>query len=598
MSTAIKQIRERVEDILENITPGVSPAITLRRWLGSRDILTGEHTESAAKTTRQFQVVALPVRDPGFLGGGSVDQWQTLRITIRYYMSDRPDGWEDVHDLAAADSADIYEALMDDGQWVGTSAEGAALGDAVPLTASPTISSLGFQVLHYRVLYNRCNAGSGGTWTAHFYTLGALLAYLDTKPKGTAAKLANERTQEIIGVWVKDDIEGTWCDFSKADGTEFADGVDIISQGAGTWAITYGTGIVVSTDAAEFYGFARLANSDILGTGTTTIYTRAKIHTYTSQADIDAVTGTTDQVVALVGSDGSLTSHQRWNGSAWVVLEVAAGTAAIGYTDLSLLFASAGVDGARAALWERVNGTPLVWYRYLSEKGQWWPEQHRFSGLTAAEQAVWDTFVEAGSGAYTWTPEGIQFATADSRVKFIGLYPAGANPIRWALINTTLKAAMVVPTGGAAADRQTIAASTGWGASRTNRVGVLMEHYRSLTGVNVSGYCVAAGVALSVTAGPIGGGTVAGQIQDVAVVSGTGFDTSGASLISELIPGAGRVKNRTTLVESFESNWFDQLCGTFDEDTDLYGLELEYVRLLGVTGTATVSSVSTAWSEI
>jgi hypothetical protein len=191
VSTAITQIRERVEEILENITPDVTPAITLRKWLGSRDITTAEHTGSAAQTTRQFQVVPLPVRDPGFLGGGSVDQWQILRITIRYYMTDRDDGWVDVHDLAAADSAAIYEALLDDTQWVGTQAEGAALGDAVPLTASPTISNIGFQVLHYRVLYNRCDPGEGGKWARNFTSLADLTTYLLTQDLGTIACLVD-----------------------------------------------------------------------------------------------------------------------------------------------------------------------------------------------------------------------------------------------------------------------------------------------------------------------------------------------------------------------------------------------------------------------
>jgi hypothetical protein len=191
VSTAIQQIRERVEEILENIVPDVRPDITLRKWLGSRDITTGEHTESAAVTTRQFQVIALPVREAGFLGGGSVDQWQTLQITIRYHIADRPDGWLDVHDLAASDSAAILEALMESDQWTGTQAEGAALGDAVPLTRSPTIANMGFQVLNYRILYNRCDPGEGGKWARNFTNFDELTAYLLTKDLGTIACLVD-----------------------------------------------------------------------------------------------------------------------------------------------------------------------------------------------------------------------------------------------------------------------------------------------------------------------------------------------------------------------------------------------------------------------
>jgi hypothetical protein len=588
VSTGIEQIRERVEDVLENIVSNESPQITLRRWLDSRDILTGEHKGTAAKTTRQFQVLALPVRDAGFLGGGSVDQWQTLRITIRYYMSDSGDGWVNAHTLAAADSAEIYEALMDDGQWVGTSAEGAALGDAVPLTASPTLSNLAFQVLHYRVLYNRCNAGSGGTWTAHFYTLGALLAYLDTKPKGTAAKLVNERTQEIIGVWVKDDIEGTWCDFSKADGTEFADGVDIISQGAGTWAITYGTGIVVSTDAAEFYGFARLANSDILGTGTTTIYTRAKIHTYTSQADIDAVTGTTDQVVALVGSDGTLTSHQRWTGSAWVVIEPSAGTpAALKYTSLASLFAAAGSQGARAAFVESSGGAPLIWYAYSTRSSKWRPVEYRWDNLTAAEQAVWDSLIAAGSDPNTWATTGVQLSGAtDQSLIFEGLHAAGSTPILATggagLFSMVLRVTSTISSGYAIAEML-------WGSSRNNGLGLSVRK-SSTTTFNNSGTILRAGVRTFRLSGGFG-----------APDDDTPCSTAGAVSVDaadDFEMYSGTITNLTTPT-SHGGTWGDSALGAMAETSeDCVGVMLTHTHLAASAGTSTFSGMTMTWPDL
>jgi hypothetical protein len=426
--------------------------------------------------------VALPVREAGFLGGGSVDQWQTLQITIRYYIADRPDGWTDVHDLAASDSAAIFEALMESDQWTGTQAEGAALGDAVPLTRSPTIANMGFQVLNYRVLYNRCKTGSGGSFSAHFFTLGALLAYLDTKPKSTVAKLVNARTREIIGVWVKDAIEASYCDFSLADGTEFADGTDLIKQAGASYTITYGTGIVIAGGAVEFYGFGRLANSDLLYTGTTTTYQREKLHKYTTQGDIDAVTGATDQVVGFVGADGVLVNHQRWDGSSWGALYLqgdvpgfastaameaatlygeevgsiggsiyqmiggtatqltAAAAAASGYTSAATLLSQPGQSGDMALLWESPGGNPLVWYRYhdgiSGNWSGWFPDEFIFENLTAAEQAVWDALLEGTSDAVTWGPNGIIFSgVAVRHHRFSGLFDTAANGLALANMN-------------------------------------------------------------------------------------------------------------------------------------------------------------------
>jgi hypothetical protein len=487
VSTAIQQIRERVEEILENIVPDVRPDITLRRWLGSRDITTGEHTESAAVTTRQFQVVALPVREAGFLGGGSVDQWQTLQITIRYYIADRPDGWTEVHDLAASDSAAIFEALMESDQWTGTQAEGAALGDAVPLTRSPTIANIGVQVLNYRVLYNRCTTGSGGSFSAHFFTLGALLAYLDTKPKSTVAKLVNARTREIIGVWVKDAIEASYCDFSLADGTEFADGTDLIKQAGASYTITYGTGIVIAGGAVEFYGFARLANSDLLFIGTTTTYQREKLHKYTSQADINLVTGVADQVVALVASDGTLTQHERWNGAAWDTLTAGGSGVVTEHTTLASLFGQVAVAGDRAVLKTSAD-RPVAIGRY---DGTRWILDGLIDFAAAGVEGatIFGAYIQTdGTSTITWTANGFELGNVTASAQRIFLQFV-SSPLAW---DTDLRRIIVHATSVLAAPMASgpfTACGVVWGvAAARTYVGEGAVQWRSVSTKRVLAY--------------------------------------------------------------------------------------------------------------
>ena len=470
MASGIKEIRERVVQIVEAATPDVDPFITYRDIGGRKPIEQYPVTGRASQTTRQFQVTSQAISEEGFLGGCEVEQQQRIRITLRYYVSDKPDGLLEVTDRAASDSARIEERLLlpaYSDNWVGTPLININFAGAADLYQG-TLQDVWYMGLDYVVTYRLDQDTLGGEFAGNYSTLQALKAALVGRKTGTTARLINARTRELIGVWVVGSTRVRVVDFTKADGTEFLDGTDIISQGAGTWSITYGTGLVVATDAAEFFGYGDRANSDILGTGTHTSYTREEIDSYTSQGDIDAVTGTTDQVVALVGADGSLTNHQRWdNVSAWDVISV---PAALCYTTVASLLAAAGTPGARAALCERAGATPLVWYRFVAELSVWWPEEFVFESLNSAEQAMWDSFVAAGSGSYVWTSAGVKQSGVASRVTFEGLHPAGISltSILSALIDMQIEADVEAAT---TPDKYDVSVRLGWGSSRNNEIG-------------------------------------------------------------------------------------------------------------------------------
>jgi hypothetical protein len=193
--------------IIENATPDVDAWITYREIMDPREIEEIPHTGQAAQTTRQFQITPLPIEEEGDLGGCFVDQWQRIRIKLRYYVSDKPGGYTEVVDRAASDSARIEEALLNppsDSNWIGTPCENINVAGSVPLFAGLKSNML-YQSLDYRVMYRLSRDTYGGIFSANFIALtGAdgLNAAMAGQPFGTTARLLDATSLELLQTYM------------------------------------------------------------------------------------------------------------------------------------------------------------------------------------------------------------------------------------------------------------------------------------------------------------------------------------------------------------------------------------------------------------
>jgi hypothetical protein len=204
VASGVKEISERMAQILENTTPDVDDWVTYREVMDPREIEEIPHTGSAAQTTRQFQITPLPIEEEGDLQGCYVDQWQRIRIKLRYYVSDKPGGYTEVVNRAASDSARIEDAFLNPSyadNWIGTPLENINVAGSVPLFAG-TKSNLLYQSLDYRVMYRLDRDTYGGIFSANFITLADLTAALSGLKYGTTARLIDATTRELIQTYI------------------------------------------------------------------------------------------------------------------------------------------------------------------------------------------------------------------------------------------------------------------------------------------------------------------------------------------------------------------------------------------------------------
>jgi hypothetical protein len=366
MAAGIKEIRQRAADLLETAVPDVDSWIKYREIQGYRDITEMEHTSQAAQTTRQFQVLAIPIDEEGFLGGCSVDQQQRLRITLRYYTQPTTSrgessfDYQSTWDRIGSDSARILEVLERppvEGNWDGTPLRDIRfVSSTEPFTSD--VANMVYVALDFEVLYRLDQQQGSGVITRAFGTLTEVREYLDGKEAGTVARLQNLRTKEAIGLWIQL-TDGTAkligdCDFTKADGTEFdisATG-DIRPRGVGTASITYGTGLVVATEGAQFWGAREKTDRDFLHVGTHTNYT-VPVEPYLGEffavGDLPSPANTDDVAYVVDESTGAISDLYRYDGAVWNACGGGGGT--IGeHTTLADLFAQTPTAGDRRAV--------------------------------------------------------------------------------------------------------------------------------------------------------------------------------------------------------------------------------------------------------
>jgi hypothetical protein len=409
VASGIREIRERISELISLATPDVDPAITYRPVDGGRSIEELEPKGSPSQTTRGYQVWSEPITGEGFLGGCSVDQHQRVRVIMRYYYADgRNDAWLDLRDRWAADTARIEEALLRPpvpDSYAGTPLIDIRLETATQLYQT-TIEHVWFGLIDFRVLYRLDQDTYGGEFTPNFTTLTALHAWLATKNKGAAARLVNARTRELIGVWVNGSVEASWVDFSKADGLEFADGVDLIRQPGASYTITYGTGIVVTGAAVEFYGFALDDNTDILPIGTTADYVRLPLRSYTSLVDLEATAGELHEVRRTVDSAGVRIENYEYDGATWVALSGGGGLVSE-YATLSALFASVGASGDYALLLDGASG-PAGIARH--DGTRWLLMDVDLARVGVQGATILDALIVRNDAGcpFTWTAAGLQ----------------------------------------------------------------------------------------------------------------------------------------------------------------------------------------------
>jgi hypothetical protein len=204
VASGVKEIAERMAQILENTTPDVDDWVTYREVMDPREIEEIPHTGSAAQTTRQFQITPLPIEEEGDLQGCYVDQWQRIRIKLRYYVSDKPGGYTEVVNRAASDSARIEDAFLNPSyadNWIGTPLENINVAGSVPLFAGVKSNML-YQSLDYRVMYRLDRDTYGGIFSANFITLADLTAALSGLKYGTTARLIDATTRELIQTYI------------------------------------------------------------------------------------------------------------------------------------------------------------------------------------------------------------------------------------------------------------------------------------------------------------------------------------------------------------------------------------------------------------
>jgi hypothetical protein len=483
MASGIAEIRARMVDIIETATPDVDAWITYRGVPGARDIQEREDTGSPAQTTRGFQVVSLPIEEEGFLGGCSVDQHQRLRVILRYYVSDKPGAWDEANDRAASDAARIEERLLRpptlENNWIGTPLIDIRFSGSVPLYQT-TLTNVWFMSLDFTCLYRLDQDSFGGVFCGNYTTLTALKTALSGTSTGSTARLINSSTRELVGVWINaaSGIRSFGdVNFLVAEDANFVDGTDIISQAGGSWAITYGTGIVVSTAAAEFYGYAELANSDILGTGTTTSYTRIESTTYTVLGDLTATSGSTDELRRLVDTAGALDTDYRWdNVSAWDALNVGGGAGLVTeHTTLAAIYGIAGpTNGDRALLKNSSDAEVGIW-RY--DGTQWLLEgELDWTAVGTDFATMFAGYVTTSNATATGTVSGLQITPT-----------ATGLPYPWVSIQTSSSTMAWDTTIRSVFSESQWSWDAGWTAYRAGTVGVGIGSSSAVTHASCGG---------------------------------------------------------------------------------------------------------------
>lgn len=109
----VADIREKLEEIIEALTPGLLPLTTYRVADGSVPLEALPVADTADETTRHFRVQPLVVQSEGQHNGSDVDLQQGFLVQMRYYVGEGyADAWQTAADLAADDSVRILVGLL------------------------------------------------------------------------------------------------------------------------------------------------------------------------------------------------------------------------------------------------------------------------------------------------------------------------------------------------------------------------------------------------------------------------------------------------------------------------------------------------------
>lgn len=112
MADGIREIRQQAVTLIEAATPDYRAGYPYQELSGRFSFFDSPAGNSWADNTRRFKVQSRTVQTEGDFDGINVDQQQEMSVFLRYMPEDTPTGWDDMHDMAASDSARIEETLL------------------------------------------------------------------------------------------------------------------------------------------------------------------------------------------------------------------------------------------------------------------------------------------------------------------------------------------------------------------------------------------------------------------------------------------------------------------------------------------------------